>query len=170
MTEIVIKKYAQSPVPTQDPVTHAITTGTVLYTYHMKNYVQYLPNLQMPIDQIAMPESDAGSAVLTKLFGNTLQFTLDWVLMNEPTSVVDETTVKTSHDQMLFLLTSFAQQSLSDVYSITISAPSDGSTRTYVNIGCAITAITVSRSKVEPVSYVASMTVQIGTYYLVPAP
>jgi len=139
------------------------------FTYNCNNLDSVSVDLLTPISAFPLPQADTGADanVLTKADGNTLRFTVGWVLHDEDSSVVTSDggtidtskyasgAVKTADEQARFLTEDF--QSLGVEYQYKIILGTTGIER----FG-SVERVSLQKSGTTPVTWKAQLTFIAG--------
>jgi len=95
-------------------------TSSPVATYTIRNLQVITISLTMPVEIIPLVEDNADNAQLIKFLGNSTKVGIDWMLLDESSSVVTESTVQTAMEQLNYLHDTFQNVSFNSDYQITI--------------------------------------------------
>lgn len=146
MGEILLKKFASG------------SFTTIAYTYHIKTRDQFTSDMMSPVIVDDMPLESKENTLLTKIQGNTMNIMLVWTLVDSPTSVVDEATIKTADEQHSFLQNTYEPIGFDNsLYEIELV----GVTPQFKKMGT-ISAIKVEQTTASATTYKATVMFTVG--------
>lgn len=140
-------------------------------TYTVKNICTLIYSLDMPVEVIAIPETQVnvtgacqvnceGEGPITiKVVGNTMTLCVSWVIAEESSSVVSGgipclPSITTASDQIQFLYSAFQNRSINYRYTITTSS--------FTAMPVLLTSINVQLDKSAPATYIGNMKFTVG--------
>jgi hypothetical protein len=133
-----------------------ITIAKGATTYTIRNFEVCNVSYDAPAITIDIPEeATVNDAVIITAVNTPIQkAVIVWKLIDEPTSVVDTSTVKTADEQVTFLTGSFRPFQISDTYTVTIGAYSHNGRVTRLNL---------DKTSDSPSTWRGTIEVTIGT-------
>jgi len=117
-------------------------------TATIRNFTSLDFELNTPVSDFPIPESNDTCNILVKAEGNSLVIRIGWVMNRETTSISSASCVKSVPEQLAFWLNTFQPNSIEDAYSISV----DGITREGF-----IRKTTFSRTTIETITYQATL-------------
>jgi hypothetical protein len=120
MGTVIFKKYWENETG---------VTPLVHWTYTLPNFRSISYDMNTPVSPMPMPEEDASENILVKIEGNSSALTINWVIKDESTGTVTQTSTggtvtsypsSTIRDQVSFFKDSFRPTSVSSAYELIV--------------------------------------------------